>query len=604
MTPFKTFLFSAVLLFVCVVFTSSAMADSTTKCTPSEQPSLEEYLALSEQLTAHSRRYYRGESSQITAYQYEQLVMQIQRWESCFPELTDNAYFLRVQGEQGRLPKRLYKMRSLHKTYDQQEVNTFLGDVFGEYPTTDFIVQPKIDGMALELIYRNGHLVEAATRGDGWRGESVLKQIQRITTLPMVVDNPWQSLTVRGELFADAECAAPFIRKTPYTKQKATYADLRQFAVATALSDTPDLVQASCLRFVAYEWLECNLANDSACLDALQYMSFPTLLAHTRVFSVNDTETVATAYQEYQSSVADFGFLTDGVVIKANSLLVRKQMGATEKAPHWAIALKYQQVSAISEILNISVSYGRTGKVTPLIHIKPIVLAGRRISKLSGHSVAFMQKNQLGIGSHIEVKLQGGAVPMYQQTHIPTKNVWQFTHARSPLPLCLAIRPQKNDSNESCHTRLIKQIAHFVSKKGINVSGLGEKSIQRLIQAGVLQSVSDIFLLPSEVFTTHLGWNKQKAKAFVLALTNRRLLSFQQQLIAIGFPKFTRRDIDAISSSVYSLQGLLTTDVAQLPVSQKKRMLLQTLLHDKITRQELQALAQLFRSSEVHPING
>lgn len=572
----------------------SAFGQNNQQCQPEERPSISKYTLLSTQLSAHSRRYYRGEASQISAYQYDQMVNQMLRWESCFHELTDNAYFMRVQGEQGQLPKRLHKMRSLHKTYEKADVAIFLEDVFGEYPETDFIVQPKIDGMALELIYRDGQLIEAATRGDGWRGESVLSQVQRMTFLPMVMDNHWQSLTIRGELYADAECAAPFIRKTPHRKKRRQYADLRQFAVATALSDAPDLVQVSCLRFVAYDWLECHLANDLACLDALEQLDFPTLLSHTGVLTTEDTYLIETWYERYQSSVADHGFLSDGLVFKVNSRGVRKILGNTAKAPHWAIALKYQQVSAIAEVLNISISYGRTGKVTPIIHIEPVTLAGRRITKLTGHSVSFMQQHQIGAGSHIEVQLQGGAVPMFHQLHIPAEKVWRFVNHASTLPLCLALREKHNPLDDDCHQRLIKQVQHFISKKGINVAGMGEKSIKRLIQAGVIQRTSDIFLIPSEALVAHLGWHQKKSKAFVLAVTNRRLLSFTQQLAAIGFPKFTQHDVRELAGKYNTLHELIKADNHQLPLSRKKQTVLQQLLADTKTRNELLALATLF----------
>lgn len=594
MAHIKNYLVTIGLILLFTILSSYSFAQEPSRCQSNEQPSIEEYSNLSALIAAHSRRYYLGEPTTISAYQYDALVMRIKRWEACFPELTDNGYLTRVQGEEGYLPKRLHKMRSLQKTYQPQEVRVFMGDIYGEYPATDFLIQPKIDGMAIELSYRDGHLIDAATRGNGWRGESVFQQAQRMSHLPMLVEDYWESLTVRGELYADASCAAPFIRNASSQQKFAKYADLRQFTVATILSHSPELVQVGCLRFVAYEWLECNLANDSECLRALEQLGIPTLLEHTAVVSIDQSDQVDAWYKRFQSSIEDYGFATDGVVIKANALAVRKILGATEKAPHWAIALKYQQVSAISEVIDIHVSYGRTGKVTPILHIKPITLAGRTIKKLTGHSMSFMRKHQLGIGSHIEVQLQGGTVPMFQQTHIPADSIWQFAHSVSPLPLCLSLRVKQSELDEDCQGRLIKQIAHFVSKKGISVSGLGEKSIQRLIQAGVLQRVSDIFMLPPEALTAHLGWNKKKAKMFVLSVTNRRLLPFEQQLLAIGIPKFSHRDIEILAQHYNSLHELIAADIQELPLSTKKRKVLNRLLNDKITKEELVALAKLF----------
>ncbi len=556
-------------LIFCTFLTHHALANNCQQTNDAEISSL-----LSD-IHHHKTLYEQGLQPEITDYQYDLLVEEYMALTGC-NKLPD-ALSTRQKAEQ----QRTIPMTGLHKATDVQQVMQFLRKVEKESEESSIIVQPKIDGIALEVIWKNGELFHASTRGDGWYGSDVTQMLRRSQVVPERI--PFRSsLIARGELYASASCVAAFKR----------YADARHFAAGVIQADRATPEKLACLRFAAWQWLSCPLAEEWQCLNFLEEQKIKTVapFSSRHHFDESLRMNVTSAYQHFMTSIERYGFMTDGIVIKANNLTVQQRLATSARGPDWALAWKYQHPGAITTIRAIQFKQGRTGRVTPVIEIEPVVLQGKTISRLSGHSVKWLTKKELSAGAKIEVELKGNAVPQLKRVIEKGDDArWVSQVPPSGPVLCLYLSDQ-------CSRRFLLQLQRFYGPKGLDIKGLNKTILRHLVDKGVVSRISDLFLLDTVVLSQSALMSRAEAADIVAALSRSRNKGFAEQLIAMGLPGMTKKQLWKLSDSVDSYTGLrhqITNMALQLPL--KKRQMLQTLLTDDIVNfEELKTLDAIF----------
>lgn len=292
-------------------------------------------------------------------------------------------------------------MGSLKKAGTADEVNTFLQGLSG----TEVLVQPKIDGVAVELVYRYGQLVQATTRGDGCSGIDITRHIRHMPLIPAMLGNGHdQEVILHGELFARLDRIDPVFL--------AQYVSARHLVAGQLNRSKSDSVVLSTFDFFPWHWLNSPFADDLESVKALAQMGFSLPIEHThKVQSFAQVSQRLADYCENQR----FPFLMDGIVIKVASTALRKQRGWSGGTPNWALAWKFSGPDAVSSVTRVIFSNGRTGRITPVVHINPVHIGNRTVTRVSLGSIENLKRLDLAIGDLVSVSLKGQATPVFGQ---------------------------------------------------------------------------------------------------------------------------------------------------------------------------------------------
>ncbi len=290
-------------------------------------------------------------------------------------------------------------MGSLKKAGTAVDVNTFLQGLSG----AEVLVQPKIDGVAVELVYRYGQLVQATTRGDGCRGIDITRHIRHMPLIPAMLGHD-QEVILHGELFARLDRIDPVFL--------AQYVSARHLVAGQLNRSKSDSAVLSTFDFFPWHWLNSPFADDLESVKALAQMGFSLPIEHTHKVQ---------SFAQVRQRLADYGenegfpFLMDGIVIKVASTALRKQWGWSGGTPNWALAWKFSGPDAVSSVTKVIFSTGRTGRITPVVHINPVHIGNRTVTRVSLGSIENLKRLDLAIGDLVSVSLKGHATPVFGQ---------------------------------------------------------------------------------------------------------------------------------------------------------------------------------------------
>ncbi|MFT5879252.1 MAG: DNA ligase (NAD+) [Moritella sp.] len=357
---------------------------------------------LEQQIYWHRQVYYAGLTPPLHDTEFDVMVDELALLSFCKASVLNRVGASQPDSHQ---PHR-EAMLSLNAVREKTDADKF----YAAHRDHPLIVQPKIDGMALELVYENGLLVAASSRGDGQRGQSLLALMLRTDAVSSVLPNQ-QDLIVHGELYVPEQI----------WHQRGKYVSSRHMTAGIASQREPVKTDIMSLRFMPWRWVNAPYADDRAALHALSLLGFSDMSAFSHpIESAADIQywlgyyslLMAKQQKELQQGLKQQEqILLDGIVIKISDLKMRQEYGSSKHAPRWALAQKFAGARGKSEIIDITYSVGQSGRITPIVHLQPIVLAGRNISKVSGRSQPWLQQSQIAVGSHVEIELVGNATP-------------------------------------------------------------------------------------------------------------------------------------------------------------------------------------------------
>ena len=426
------------------------------------------------------------------------------------------------------------------------------GEPGSPLPALEMVGELKIDGNALALSYENGLLVRAATRGDGERGEEITANVRTIASVPLRLQlaHPPAWVEVRGEaLIPDATFAA--INQDRLAKGEAPFANPRNACAGTLRQLDPRVVAARRLDFFAYtlhlppDWQPepagADLGRPQSQGEALQWLQAAGFRVNPNAERLADLAAVETFFRRWDSARKALAYATDGVVVKLNDLRLQDSAGFTQKAPRWAIALKYAAEEAPSKLLRLSCQVGRTGVVTPVAEFEAVPLAGTSVSRATLHNADRLEELDLCAGDTIVVRKAGEIIPevvrVLRELRPPGARRLELP---SHCPECGSelVREQGEAAtrcvNSSCPAILRGALRHWVSKGALDVDGLGSKLIEQLVDRGLVGSIADLYGLDVALLASLERLGQKSAENLVNALAASKAQPWHRQLYGLG----------------------------------------------------------------------
>ena len=438
-------------------------------------------------------------------------------------------------------------MLSLDNVFDEEELRAWSERVergLGDGVEPRFAVEPKIDGLALSITYRDGVLVQAATRGDGRVGEDVTDNVRTIASVPQQITLPGFGLgllEIRGEVYLAKE---DFVRLNERQRELGAkeFANPRNAAAGSLRQKDAAVTRERPLSFLAYQIVDVN--------DALGHTSYAEALAQLADWgfhvaastrSVQGTAAMVEAANWFEAHRHDLPYDIDGTVIKLDDLRQRVQLGSTSRAPRWAIARKFPPEERTTRLLAIEVSIGRTGRATPYAVLESVLVAGSRVAMATLHNEDQVREKDVRPGDLVIVRKAGDVIPeivgAVAEEGVERGPIWQFP---TTCPECegpLARVGDESDTyctNPSCPAQQMQKIVHFASRGALDIEGLGEQRVGQLLSEGLIADVADLFTLRVEDLVTLEGFGELSAQSLIGAIAAVREAPLSRFLVGLG----------------------------------------------------------------------
>ncbi len=489
--------------------------------------------ALRAQVARHDELYYRQAQPAVSDFEYDRLKRELADFERQFPQWAAQDSPTMQVGDDRSAGFVTYRhrqpMQSLDNTYSEIELRAFhqrLVKLFGR-DDLHYVVEPKIDGLAVSVTYENGKLVKAVTRGNGVEGDDITNNAKTIYSLPhqlqAIEHQPWpEIIEIRGEIFLTL---AEFQRINQAREEagEPLYANPRNLAAGTIKQLDPKEVALRKLEIVLYGLGFCRPAVTDTQLNfhaLVKQWGLPTV---ERYWPASGADGIEGAVRALDALRHSFAYGTDGAVVKLNSLGLQREAGETAKAPRWAIAYKFEPEQAETRINAITVQVGRTGVLTPVAELAPVLLAGSTVARATLHNQAEIARKDIRVGDWVLVEKAGEVIPAVVAVNLkkrtPECQVYQFP---SQCPICCTATIQLVEEvalrcpNINCPAQVRRRLAHFVSKACLDIDGLGEAMINDLVAQGWVKELPDLFKLQREDLLT-LGKSVEKSTDKLLA---------------------------------------------------------------------------------------
>jgi DNA ligase (NAD+) len=532
---------------------------------------------LTEKINRYNHLYYQESKSEISDFEFDQLIETLLDLENQFPGLAmPDSPTLRVGGSITKSFESVahqYPMLSLSNTYSEGELSEFdervrkaIGSQF------DYVCELKYDGVAISLIYENGLLVRGITRGDGVRGDDVTANVRTIKSIPLRVkgENLPARFEVRGEIFM------PFKEFERINKEREDIgepllANPRNACSGTLKMQDSGVVAKRNLDCYCYYLLGENLpfATHSDALQALKKWGFPVSAAWK---TCNNAKEVLQFIAHWEAGRFQLPVATDGVVVKINNLSQQEDLGLTAKSPRWAIAYKYKAEAAITQLLSVSYQVGRTGAVTPVANMEPVQLAGTKVKRASIHNADEIARLDLRIGDFVFVEKGGEIIPKITGVDLskrkPELEPLVFI---SSCPECgfTLMRIEGEAAHYcpnvyDCPPQIKGRIEHFIQRKAMNIDSLGPETIDQLYQKELVRTPADLYKLNFEQVSKLERFAEKSARNVIEGIEKSKQVPFKQVLFGMGIRYVGATVAEKLAGHFGSLDNIAKATYEQL----------------------------------------
>ena len=504
---------------------------------------------LRSELHRHNHNYYVLNMPEISDYEFDQLMHELQELEKQHPDLYDpTSPTMRVgsdlTSEFTQVAHR-YPMLSLGNTYSFEEVTDFYHRVqkaLGSEPF-ELCCEIKYDGVSISLTYEEGRLVRAVTRGDGVQGDDVTTNVKTIQTIPLVLqgDDYPADFEIRGEILMPWEQFDRLNRERE-AQEEALFANPRNAASGTLKLQNSSVVASRKLDAYLYYMLGDELP-DGGHYECLQHAARWGFKVSPAMRKCHTLEEVFEYINYWDTERKNLPVATDGIVIKVNSLAQQRTLGYTAKVPRWAIAYKFQAEKAVTRLNEITYQVGRTGTVTPVANFDPVQLSGTMVKRATLHNADFMANLDLHIGDMVFVEKGGEIIPKITAVDLNARSFMMGEKVRfiTRCPECgtplMRVEGEAAifcPNDVSCSPQLKGRIEHFISRKAMNIDGLGAETVDLLYSVGLIHDAADLYQLrmPHIVRLERMGY--KSAENIIRSIERSREVPFERVLFAIG----------------------------------------------------------------------
>ena len=509
---------------------------------------------LSKLLSKDSRQYYIFDDPSVTDEEYDALYKELLDIEKEYPELVKTSSPSQKVGAKVSkdFQKVLHqqKMLSLENAFNEEDIQNFIDRVkkLTGKSQVEFVLEPKLDGLSASIVYKNGILSQASTRGDGSIGEDITENIKTLDNVPKEI-NLTGNVEVRGEVVMLKEDFQKLNEQREANGEK-LFSNPRNAAAGSLRQLDFNVTAQRKLTFFAYALIgdDLNLNSQEQILETLRFNGF------TVSDEIKLCKTQKEAYEFYQnmeSRRADLAYDIDGVVYKTNDLSLQKQMGNSTKYPRHSIAYKFPAQKAQTTILDIVVQVGRTGNITPVAELAPVNVGGVIVSRATLHNKSEIEKKDIRVGDRVIIQRAGDVIPQILYPIIEQRpkdsKPYEFPNV---CPCCGSSLVQNEDEvaikceNLDCSAQLVERLIHFVSRQAFNIEGLGRQNIKFLFDKGIVKSPVDIFYLQEKNQQYHLekeeGWGEQSVRNLFKSIETAKNIKLEKFINALGIPQVGR----------------------------------------------------------------
>ena len=519
----------------------------------------------------HNVRYYNDDNPEISDYEYDQLMLRLKALEREYPELiTENSPTQKVGGTAKRTAGTLVRhdvpMLSLQDVFSREEIEAFVRDIGAHMENPVFVVEEKIDGLSLALRYENGTLSRAITRGDGIvQGEDVTENAKVIKDVVQKLKEPLPYFEVRGEVYM-TKAAFEVVNERRQLLGLKLFANPRNCAAGTLRQLDSRITKERGLSLFVFNLQAVRGKEFQTHVEAYDFMKRQGSKVIHAYHVCRTAEEVWDAIEQIGASRGDLPYDIDGAVVKLNDFSQRESLGATSKAPRWAIAYKYPPEEKESVVRSITLSVGRTGRITPTAMFDPIRLCGTTVERATLHNQDFIDDLDVRVGDTVVVYKSGEIIPKIKAV-VKEKR----PEGTEPFkigdrcPVCGAKAEREADSadvkciNQACPAQVESHILNFVSRDAMDIKGLGEKNIAALIEKGFLHTIVDIFRLKEhreELISQGVVGKEKNTDKLLAAIEEAKKNELQRLLTGLGIPGIGKAAAAALMQHFKTLEAL------------------------------------------------
>ncbi|MFI3279670.1 MAG: NAD-dependent DNA ligase LigA [Rikenellaceae bacterium] len=499
------------------------------------------------QLNQHNYKYYVENAPEISDFEFDSLLRELSDLEAQHPQFANpNSPTQRVgsdisnsfESREHRFP-----MLSLGNTYSQEELHDFIVKVIDEVGPTEFVCELKFDGTAISLTYENGALTRAVTRGDGTRGDDVTRNVRTIRSVPLQLlgsGNYPPLFEIRGEILLPYS-SFDRLNAERIASGENPFANTRNAAAGTLKQQSSAIVAARGLDCMLYQIAGDFLPFESHWQNLSAAKQWGFKVADSMQLCLSEEE-IFSFIDMWDTKRHDLPFAIDGVVIKVNNYSQQRSLGFTAKAPKWAVAYKFKAEQALTELLSVDYQVGRTGAITPVANLEPVLLAGTTVKRASLHNAEQIALLDIRVGDKVYVEKGGEIIPKITGVELserregvePLKYIDHCPECGSKLIKIEGEAKHYCPNDAECPPQIIGRIIHFIRRKAMDIDGLGDETIELLFKNGLIHNVADIYDLRAEQLAELPRLGEKSAANIISSIEASKDVDFSRVLFALG----------------------------------------------------------------------
>ena len=532
---------------------------------------------LREEIEYHNYRYYVLADPVITDEEYDKLMKRLIELEKKYPELvTPDSPTQRVGGkvlEGFRKVKHSTPMMSLDNTYDESEIREFgqrMKRLLGT-SEVEYVAELKIDGISIALRYEDGRFRMGITRGDGTEGEDVSENVKLIKTIPLRLRKPL-TIEVRGEIYMPVD---EFKRINEEREEEGLppFANPRNATAGTIRQLDTSVVASRRLDSFMYYVVNPETYGIKTQWEALQFLREIGFKINPHSRLCKNIDEVVEYWKEWTEKRRDLDYWVDGIVVKVNSFRQQEVLGSTAKSPRWAIAFKFPAEQVRTRVLGVTFQVGRTGVITPVAELEPVQLAGTTVKRASLHNFDYIWEKDIRVGDWVFIEKAGGIIPQVVKV-ITDLRTGEEKEIRPPekCPVCGGPVGKLDPSevalrclNPHCPAKLKRALASFVSRDAMNIDGMGEKLIERLVDSGLVKDIADIYYLtPFDLAQLGSGIGQRTIAKLLREVEESKKQPLEKLIAGLGIPHVGSKMAKVLAENFESLEDLASASMERL----------------------------------------
>ncbi len=528
---------------------------------------------LRKEINYHSELYYNQDAPEISDYEFDMLMNKLKALEKKFPMLITVSSPTQKVGGSAKAGfeqvEHQVPMQSLNDVFSYEEVENFINKITEEYgDQVEFVVETKIDGLSVSLEYVDGKLVKGSTRGNGLVGEDITNNLLQLEDIKPVL-NSCDTIEVRGEVYLSKE-RFEALNDNLASLNKPLLANSRNAAAGTLRQLNPEIVKQRGLNIFVFnvQKSERKFETHSESLEYSKSIGITTI-KYSKV--AKGASQVIEYIKEIGNLRESLPYDIDGAVVKINNLALRQSLGTTTKVPKWAVAYKYPPEEKETVLKEIALQVGRTGQVTPLAIIEPIRVQGSTISKCTLHNFDYIKEKDIRVGDIVKIKKAGDVIPEITTVVLNKRKEGLEKYVEPTIcPVCgEALEKEKGQvalrcTNSECEALKYREIEHFASRDAMDIEGLGEMVVEKLIDSGLISDVADIYYLEYDKIKELDKFKDKSASNLIAAINKSKKNSLDKLLFGLGIRHVGKKTAKTLASNVENIRDLYNMDVETL----------------------------------------